>query len=96
MGSNGDNKDVISLKNYCSINYFTHQAGLDISQIYEAGTWTWGPTLPYKAKFPGLAQIGDHEFILFGGFHFAKQRSTYIYNFETDTWTQLADMPDGR
>ena len=63
--------------------------------MYDSGSWSWGPTLPYRCKLPGAVQIDDHLFVVFGGFHNGEKKSAYSYDFETDMWIQLPNMPFG-
>ncbi|KAF9895144.1 hypothetical protein FE257_000046 [Aspergillus nanangensis] len=79
----------------------------DLLQLYDIATDTWsaGAPAPYKVNHPNVAAVNDKLYLVGGltegpvtpglSMNWVASKLCYVYDLATDTWSDLAPMPNG-
>ena len=79
----------------------------DLFQLYDiaSGTWSNATAAPYPVNHPNVAAIGSTMYLLggltdgavasAGSINWVAAKESYSYDLATDSWTELAPMPNG-
>ncbi|RAK90386.1 galactose oxidase, partial [Aspergillus costaricaensis CBS 115574] len=82
----------------------------DLVQLYDitSNTWRTGSASPFKVNHPNLACVDPNKLYLLGGLtdvpppkgqdlgmNWIASKDCYVYDAATDTWAEIASMPNG-
>lgn len=82
----------------------------DLVQLYDIASNTWRTVspAPFRVNHPNLASVAPNKLYLLGGLtdvpppkgqdldiNWIASKDCYVYDVATDTWTQIASMPNG-
>lgn len=79
----------------------------DLFQLYDiaSDTWSTKSPAPYKVNHPNIAAVGEKLYLLGGltegptapglSMNWVASGACHVYDFATDSWSELAPMPNG-